>query len=250
MNPLAAYLYDPQPPRSDPAAAKIVAHTLIESGHSVAARALPIMLRGATATGTTIPEHIVWMPAGTHAISAHGNGEPWYGTVVCDEAGALNVQRDFAEAKARGERVWLDAGHDDSAAVGDIQGIGWVPGAGIVAAVTWTPYGENLLREKQFNSFSPAFYANRETGRVEGMVTRHASGGLVNAPAFAAMPALIAARQAPQPQGGSAAAARLVFDTMLRAGGPLGLAQRVRDMILRGDAPKDVAAYLKSIHRN
>lgn len=143
-----------------------------------------------------LPSELVWMPKGDHDISASTMaGSYWSGLVRCDELGASVVKASYDRVLASGLRVWIDCNHDDGAATAWVRGFSWDPARGIIAAIEWTPLGEECLREKRFYSFSPTFWVDWESGRVSGLVEGHAAGGLVNAPAFgAAMPALIAAR--------------------------------------------------------
>jgi len=145
---------------------------------------------------TALPTSFVWMPAGSHAISAGSlSGEGWKGKVVCDEKGAEAVARDFNKSITAGRRLWIDFNHEDAEAAAWVNGFSWDAARGIICNVEWTKDGEEALREKAYYSFSPAFLVDRESGRVAGLIFGHAAGGLVNAPAFgAAMPALIAAR--------------------------------------------------------
>lgn len=142
-----------------------------------------------------LPSAIVWMPAGVHAITAGTmDGETFSGKVICDEQGSRVVASSFEKILSEGGRVWLDLDHDDGAAAAWVKSFSWDSSKGILAHVEWTPRGESAIRGKEYFSFSPAFEANRTTGRLNGIVDGHAAGGLVNAPAFKAMPALIAAR--------------------------------------------------------
>ena len=145
-----------------------------------------------------LPREIVWIPAGDHEIFAHGAGmQPVQARVVCDETSACSIIAHFEELRAKGSRVWLDKNHEDAEATADVRAFAWDPARGIVATVDWTPYGERLLRDRVFCSFSPAFLRNKATGRPATLIVAKSAGGLVNAPAFgAAMPALIAARMA------------------------------------------------------
>jgi phage I-like protein len=156
--------------------------------------ALPILAKD----DDPLPKELCWMPSGaTSIVASRANGEAWDGTVVCDEIGCNRVMADFAAARTGNVRVWLDESHKNEAAVADITAMRWDPALGIMAEVKWTAFGARLLRERQYTSFSPSFYVDLESGRVSGVVTGHASGGLTNSPAFgAAMPALIAARMA------------------------------------------------------
>jgi hypothetical protein len=136
------------------------------------------------------------MPKGTHDLNAHTlNGPGYEGPVICDEQACRAVIASFDEIQAAGQRVWLDANHDDGGATAWVKGFSWDPRQGIMAKIEWTEDGESAIRGKRYFSFSPAFYAEKKTGRVVGLIKGHAAGGLVNAPAFgSAMPALIAAR--------------------------------------------------------
>lgn len=145
-----------------------------------------------------LPREIVWCPAGEHEIYAHNSEmQPVQARVVCDETAARAIAAHFEALRAQGSRVWLDKNHESAEATADIRAFAWDPARGIVATVDWTPYGERLLRDRVFCSFSPEFLRNKSTGRPNMLIVGRASGGLVNAPAFgAAMPALIAARLA------------------------------------------------------
>lgn len=150
------------------------------------------------ATENPLPEAIVWMPAGRHAISAGTlDGTTFTGSVVCDEQAARAISSSFTQIQSSGQRVWLDFDHEDGEAAAWVKSFSWDPGRGILAQVEWTPKGAEAVRGKSYYSFSPAFEAEGRSGRVLGLIAGHAAGGLVNAPAFgAAMPALIAARMA------------------------------------------------------
>lgn len=150
------------------------------------------------ATENPLPEAIVWMPAGRHAINAGTlDGTTFTGSVVCDEQAARAISASFTQIQSTGQRVWLDFDHEDGEAAAWVKSFSWDPVRGILAHVDWTPKGAEAVRGKSYYSFSPAFEAEGRSGRVLGLIAGHAAGGLVNAPAFgAAMPALIAARMA------------------------------------------------------
>jgi phage I-like protein len=139
---------------------------------------------------------IVWMPKGQHSLCAKTvGGAGWEGDVICDETSFQAVKASFDELKAEGKRVWIDANHDDGAALAWVKDFSWSDKLGIIAHLEWTPRGEKALNEKEFYSFSPTFRINKTTSRVAGLLKGRAAGGLVNAPAFgSAMPDLIAAR--------------------------------------------------------
>jgi phage I-like protein len=143
-----------------------------------------------------MPQSIVWMPVGVHAITAGTlDGDGYQGEVICDEQAARAISASFLSIQASGQRVWIDFDHNDGEAAAWVKSFAWDPSQGIVANLEWTAKGEQAIRGKSYYSFSPAFEAQKSTGRVLGLIDGHAAGGLVNAPAFgAAMPALIAAR--------------------------------------------------------
>lgn len=145
-----------------------------------------------------LPTSIVWMPAGQHAISANTfDGAGYRGNVICDEQAARAVAASYDKSLASGQRIWIDFNHDDGEAAAWVKGFSWDASRGIIASVEWTAKGAEALRGKSFYSFSPAFACERESGRIGGLLSKHAAGGLVNKPAFTAMPALIAASAAP-----------------------------------------------------
>lgn len=165
-------------------------------GVLAAAQLIPL---GDTSPGHALPDEFVWMPKGTHEITAFAaDGTPWQGKVLCDEDGFRLVQARLAALLAAGHRVPLDKDHQDAEATAWVLAFRWDPALGIVVKVEWTSLGEQLLRGKVYHSFSPAFFINKKTGRVTSFPGGgHAAGGLVNAPAFGtAMPSLIAARLA------------------------------------------------------
>lgn len=178
---------------NDPLCCRVRIHAR-DASERVIAFSVPTALPS-VATGAALPTELVWMPAGRHAITAGTlDGGVFAGTVVCDEQTARVAAAELAAFHAKGQRTWLDLNHDDGAAAADVRAFSWDASRGVIAHVEWTPRGESALRNKDFTSFSPTFEANRTTGRVESLVEGHALGGLVNAPAFEAMPALIAAR--------------------------------------------------------
>lgn len=159
-----------------------------------AAFASPIKLPD-VAAGDPLPKDLVWMPAGNWEISAgNKDGGVYYGNAICDEQACRVVAADLKARQQKGVRAWLDLNHDGGAASADVRAFVWDPARGIVAQVDWTPRGERALRDKEFSTFSPEFGVNKSTGRILGLTDDGSLGGLVNMPAFKAMPSLIAAR--------------------------------------------------------
>jgi hypothetical protein len=179
------------------------AHTVRALVRVLASSADPVGVFGASASivvptdpTASLPDCIVWMPAGTHAINAHtADGGTFSGNVICDEQACRAVMASKAKIEATGRRVWLDFNHDEAEASAWVDSFSWDPSRGILAHLKWTAPGEAALRGRSFRSFSPAFACEQSTGRVHGLLGGdHSAGGLVNAQAFTAMPALIAAR--------------------------------------------------------
>jgi hypothetical protein len=184
-----------------------VAHTPRTLAAILARDSEQVLVLGAGATlslptdpNAALPDSFVWMPAGTHAINAHTvGGGTFSGKVICDEQAARSISESFARITATGSRVWLDFDHDDGEASAWVKAFTWDASRGIIAHVEWSAKGAEALRGKAYYSFSPAFAAEKDTGRIVSLLSGHAAGGLVNAPAFKAMPALIAARVASIP---------------------------------------------------
>ncbi len=153
-------------------------------------------LQGPATAEDPLPNPFVWMPAGNNEIEAATIDDCGYkGKAICDEQAFRAVSAHFQKIIASGKRVWIDLNHDDGAAAAWVKAFSWDPAKGIMAHVEWTPRGESALRGKEFYSFSPTFGAEIKTGRVAQLLDDHAAGGLVNKPAFSAMPALIAAHK-------------------------------------------------------
>jgi hypothetical protein len=177
-----------------------------------------------------LPDRIVWMPKGTHDISAGTpSGESWQGRVLCDEQGYDSVAKSFFEI-TKTRRVYIDKDHDDGAATGWVKAFSWDPYRGICAHIEWTALGEELIRGHVYHSFSPAFLIDRATGRVAGLLAGKAAGGLVNSPAFgAAMPSISTAesRLAAALEVASPAGRELIAQTLLA-----NAAKTDRDLLL------------------
>jgi hypothetical protein len=207
----------------------------------VAARArFGVSITG-VAADRPIPTKFCWAPKGSHEISAGtADGGVWSGTVIVDQLGAIAVQLKFLQLKVQGCRSFIDFFHRDAEAAAWILGFSWDPEIGIMVEVEWTSAGEIAVRDGLFVSFSPAFLIDNETGRIAGIPTLAAAGGLVNTPAFgAAMPALLSA-------GGRSAAANLVRRAMLGVGHSEQAADSVGRLIASGADAAAVATYLRS----
>lgn len=147
--------------------------------------------------GPELPEHIQWMPPGKHKISASKNGKPAQLEVEVNEEVAKSVRASFLNLKEKGKRPYLDFNHngaESSATVVDIFWGGEDPKlGGVRARVEWTKPGEEALRGRAYNFFSPTFLISEKTGAVTGTTTN--MGGLVNEPAFSAISPLMGKNQ-------------------------------------------------------
>jgi phage I-like protein len=151
-----------------------------------------------SADGKQPPSEFVWMPAGSHEISAGSrSGGVFKGAVICDAEAARLIADSFQRVLAEGRKSWIDFNHEDAEAAAWVKGFSWDPARGIICHVDWTPEGIQAIQDKRFYSFSPAFSIDPESHRVCELAEGYAAGGLVNAPAFgAAMPELVAAKAA------------------------------------------------------
>ena len=145
-----------------------------------------------------LPDEIVFMPIGDHEISAKAvSGGSFFGKVHVDAQAYAAIAQSFAEIQASGRPTFLDFDHEEGAASAWVKSFRWDPSRGVMVKIEWSDAGRAALTGKSYYSFSPSFSVERETGRVVGLLSGgRAAGGLVNAPAFAAMPALIAAKAA------------------------------------------------------
>ena len=208
------------------------------------------------------PAEFVWMPAGEHSISAGSlTDEPFRGKVVCDESAATTVAESFAKQVSAGQIPWIDFNHADDRAAAWVRGFRWDSARGIICSVEWTTEGKAALAGKSFRSFSPAFLASRDNGKVFGLIPGHAAGGLVNAPAFgAAMPALVAARlgdgvsNKPAPGGIPVQTNTMTKEQMLKLLAALKISApadateaQLMDLLVNANAPAEPATATASV---
>ncbi len=146
---------------------------------------------------TALQGTFVYMPAGSHSIEATVNGQP--GSVMVDvDAAAATILNDALQARlATGVKPSLDYNHEGARASGWPLSFHWQEGDGVMCKVEWTPAARDAIRAGEWRYFSPEFRINRTTQKVIGLRATGPLGGLVNDPAFRAMPAIQARHSAP-----------------------------------------------------
>lgn len=149
----------------------------------------PITARGAlTSLPDSPPEWIMWMPGGTHEITAERRGKPFTTTVLVDRETAAVMQQTLGSVTAAGpQRPFFDFDHDSGAASAWPVDFAWreqsnTP-AGVYAKVVWSKPGADAVTGKSYRAFSPTFFVDdSKPARVTGAPLN--MGGLVNDPAF------------------------------------------------------------------
>lgn len=134
------------------------------------------------------PREIMWMPGGTHRISALRGSRTVTLAVKVGPETALLAERALMEingASGGKERAYFDLNHEDREASAWPVGFSWrdQPEPGVYARVDWSEVGEKAVVGKSYRAFSPAFFVDKGspaniTGAPKNM------GGLVNDPAF------------------------------------------------------------------
>lgn len=132
------------------------------------------------------PQWIMWMPGGTHTISARRKGKPVQIRVNVDRAGAESAERSLREHLSAGrQRPFFDFAHEGKAASAWPLEFSWRDGSdpGIYSRVEWSQAGAAAIVGKEFRAFSPTFFAtDADPARIDGCPLN--CGGLVNDPAF------------------------------------------------------------------
>lgn len=132
---------------------------------------------------------IMWMPGGTHEISATNSatGQPQVVKVSVDRDTAAVAQQSLeAHLKASRQRPYFDFDHDNREASAWPHAFRWQdsPEPGVYAEVEWSAAGVAAVNGKSHRGFSPSFALDLSVnpGRVVGVPLN--MGGLVNNPAF------------------------------------------------------------------
>lgn len=145
--------------------------------------------------GAGIPNEIVYIPEGTHAITAKVDGKvqtipvsmrPEKGVAV-----AAQFQSDLERNQKANVRPWFDFEHKRGAASALPQSFRYEPGRGVMCAVEWTGAGKTAVQGRDFSYFSPEFL-NGDDDVPAGLPDRGPLGALVNEPAFREIPRIAA----------------------------------------------------------
>src|SRR6516162_786661 len=157
------------------------------------AKSGPIECRAAVQLNRVARNEIVFLPVGVHAITpvSGGIGKPIKVLVNAATAGSIEQQRSQIEARTD-KRVYFDFNHEDGRASFWPQSFHWRQSEGVVAKGEWSESGRRAIEGKDFRAFSPVFHVDdkrRDPARVVCCETASPNmGGLVNDPAFSALP--------------------------------------------------------------
>src|SRR5262252_2888822 len=153
----------------------------------------PIECRAAVQLDRISRNEIVFLPSGLHAITPvqGGIGKPIKVLVDANTAGAIEQQRSEIEARTD-KRVYFDFNHEDGRASFWPSSFHWRAGEGVVAKGDWSASGRKAVEGKDFRAFSPVFHVDDKRKEPCKVVCCESAspnmGGLVNDPAFSALP--------------------------------------------------------------
>ena len=155
----------------------------------------PIECRAAVAINSLDRNEIVFLPVGVHAITpvSGGIGRPIKVLIEAGAAGEIEKQRREITSRT-GKRIYFDFNHEDGPASFWPETFAWRAGEGVVAKGEWSSSGRRAVEGKDFRMFSPVFHVDDKRKDPARVVcceqARPNMGGLVNDPAFSALPVL------------------------------------------------------------
>jgi hypothetical protein len=154
------------------------------------------------AEAAPVPEWIMWMPAGEHAITASRAGVPVSLRIRVDPSGAAAVEaaRRNLSSESR-QRPFFDFDHENKAASGWPLEFAWrdQPEPGIWARVEWSAAGREAIAGRTYRAFSPKFYdAPGDPAGIAGAPLN--MGALTNDPAFRSIAPIWAKNPSPEKQ--------------------------------------------------
>ena len=155
----------------------------------------PIECRAAVAINSLDRNEIVFLPVGIHAITpvSGGIGRPIKVLIEAQAAGEIEKQRREITSRT-GKRIYFDFNHEDGPASFWPETFAWRAGEGVVAKGEWTASGKRAVEGKDFRMFSPVFHVDDKRKDPARVIcceqARPNMGGLVNDPAFSALPVL------------------------------------------------------------
>jgi hypothetical protein len=138
---------------------------------------------------------IVFLPEGTHEITASVGGKPKTLTVTVDDRVLAGFADDLARRMESNVRPFAGFDHKPGAASFIPTAFRYEPGVGLMLDVDWTSAGRAAIEGRDYSYFSPTFLVSKD-GIPTGLTTRGEIGSLVNDPAFEEIPRIAAAHQA------------------------------------------------------
>lgn len=141
---------------------------------------------------------IVFLPEGTHTITASVGGKPKTLTVTVDDRVLAGFAEDLAKRQESNVRPFAGFDHKPGAASFIPQAFRYEPGVGLLLDVEWTAAGRAAIEGRDYSYFSPTFLVSKD-GIPTGLTGRGEIGSLVNDPAFEEIPRIAASHQATDP---------------------------------------------------
>ena len=137
---------------------------------------------------------IVFLPEGTHQITASVGGKPKTLTVTVDDRVLASFADDLARRQESNVRPFAGFDHKPGAASFIPTAFRYEPGVGLMLDVDWTSAGRAAIEGRDYSYFSPTFLVSKD-GIPTGLTTRGEIGSLVNDPAFEEIPRIAASHQ-------------------------------------------------------
>lgn len=139
---------------------------------------------------------IVFLPEGTHTITASVAGKPKTLTVTVDDRVLAGFADDLARRQESNVRPFAGFDHKPGAASFIPQGFRYEAGVGLLLDVEWTAAGRAAIEGRDYSYFSPTFLVSKD-GLPTGLTGRGEIGSLVNDPAFEEIPRIAASHTEP-----------------------------------------------------
>jgi phage I-like protein len=136
---------------------------------------------------------IVFMPEGTHSITACVDGSPKTIEVVVDSRVLAAFNEDLKQRQESNVRPFGGFDHQKGAASFIPLEFRYEDGVGLMLDVEWTQAGRQAIEGKDYSYFSPSFIL--KGGIPLGLPKRGEVGSLVNDPAFEDIPRIAASNQ-------------------------------------------------------
>jgi hypothetical protein len=139
---------------------------------------------------------IVFLPEGTHQITASVGGKPKTLTVTVDDRVLASFSEDLARRQESNVRPFAGFDHKAGAASFIPREFRYEPGVGLLLDVEWTSAGRAAIDGRDYSYFSPTFLVSKD-GIPTGLTARGEIGSLVNDPAFEEIPRIAASHTEP-----------------------------------------------------